>query len=176
MARLTNSQAFGKDRKKKSTSIGNGNIVSIPKGSRKSKKRVGMGPGSGLGKTATRGQKGQWARTSTFKRGFEGGQMPIHKRLPKRGFTNNFKIAYQPVNFIDITKAGLSGEITPEILKSKNIIKSAEGLVKILSFGDIKSAVTIVADAISASAKGKLEKAGGQFKLRAVKAETSQSK
>ncbi|TGL57257.1 50S ribosomal protein L15 [Leptospira ognonensis] len=167
--RIERARGFGKKRPKKSTALGNKNLIPISKGAKTSKKRVGQGPGSGMGKTSTRGSKGQRARASSMKRGFEGGQMPLHKRLPKRGFTNIFSQEFQPINLIAIAKAELSGVITPEILRSKNMIKSAEGLVKLLGTGEIKNAITITVDAFSTSAKAKVEKAGGQVIVREKK-------
>ncbi|MCZ8158121.1 MAG: 50S ribosomal protein L15 [Leptospira sp.] len=167
--RIEHARGFGKKRVKKITSLGNKNLVPIPKGAKTSKKRVGQGPGSGMGKTSTRGSKGQRARASSMKRGFEGGQMPLHKRLPKRGFTNIFSTEFQPVNLIALAKSGLSGEVTPEILEKRNLIKSSEGLIKVLGTGEITAAITITVDGVSASAKAKIEKAGGKVIVREKK-------
>ncbi|TGN18361.1 50S ribosomal protein L15 [Leptospira idonii] len=164
--RIEQGRGFGKKRAKKSTSLGNKNLVPVPAGAKTSPKRVGQGPGSGMGKTSTRGSKGQRARASSMKRGFEGGQMPLHKRLPKRGFTNIFSEVFQPVNLVALAKAGLSGEVTPAILKAKSLIKSEEGLIKVLGTGEITAAITITVDGFSASAKEKIEKAGGKVILR----------
>jgi large subunit ribosomal protein L15 len=167
--RIEPARGFGKKRAKKSTSLGNKNLIPISKGAKTSKKRVGQGPGSGMGKTSTRGSKGQRARASSMKRGFEGGQMPLHKRLPKRGFTNIFTEVFQPVNLIVIAKAGLSGEVTPAILREKRLVKSEDGLIKLLGTGEIKTAITITVDAFSTSAKEKVEKAGGKVIIREKK-------
>ncbi|MDZ4727037.1 MAG: 50S ribosomal protein L15 [Leptospira sp.] len=169
--RIEHARGFGSKRAKKTTSLGNKNLVPIPKGAKTSKKRVGQGPGSGMGKTSTRGSKGQRARASSMKRGFEGGQMPLHKRLPKRGFTNIFSQEFQPVNLLVLAKAGLSGEVTPAILRAKRLIKSEEGLIKLLGTGEITAAITITVDAVSASAKVKIEKAGGKVIIREKKKE-----
>ncbi len=152
--------------KKASGNLNTSNLIPVPKNSRKDKKRIGQGPGSGMGKTATRGQKGQKARASSMKRGFEGGQMPLKLRVPKRGFTNIFKEAFQPVNLGDIARYNLTGEITPEILASKGIVKSASNLIKILGTGDITSSLKITADACSASALEKIQSKGGTFTSR----------
>lgn len=161
-------RAFGAKRTKKSTSTGNANSIPVPQGAKTSKKRVGQGPGSGIGKTSARGQKGQKARASSMRRGFEGGQMPLHRRLPKRGFTSRNHKDFQPVNLAILAKAGLSGEVSPEILATKNIIKDSTKLIKVLGTGDITVALTITADAFSATAKEKIEKAGGKAILRTV--------
>ncbi|MDF3819057.1 50S ribosomal protein L15 [Leptospira sp. 96542] len=167
--RIEQGRGFGKKRPKKSTSLGNKNLIPVPKGATTSPKRVGQGPGSGMGKTSTRGSKGQRARAASMKRGFEGGQMPLHKRLPKRGFTNIFSEVFQPVNLVSLTKAGLSGEVTPEVLKAKKLIKSETGLIKLLGTGEITAAITITVDGFSASAKEKVEKAGGKVIKREKK-------
>lgn len=169
--RIEQGRGFGKKRPKKSTSLGNKNLVPVPKGATTSPKRVGQGPGSGMGKTSTRGSKGQRARASSMKRGFEGGQMPLHKRLPKRGFTNIFSTVFQPVNLISLSKAGLSGEVTPAVLKEKHLIKSETGLIKLLGTGEITASLSITVDAFSKSAKEKIEKAGGKVVIREKKKE-----
>jgi large subunit ribosomal protein L15 len=172
--RIKNSKAKPRNEKSNS-SLNTSNLIPIPKNSRKDKKRIGQGPGSGMGKTSTRGQKGQKARASSMKRGFEGGQMPLKLRIPKRGFTNIFKEAYQPVNLGDIERYKLTGQITPEILETKGIIKSASSLIKILGTGEISSGIQITADACSASALGKIQSKGGSFTARKVEAKVSQS-
>jgi large subunit ribosomal protein L15 len=164
--RISPKSAFGGKRTKKSTSLGNKNTVPLPKGAKTSKKRVGQGPGSGIGKTSARGQKGQKARTSSMRRGFEGGQMPLHRRLPKRGFTSTNHKEFQAVNLGLISKLGITGEITPEILKKKNVIQNVSQLIKILGDGEIKNSIQITADAFSDAAKIKIEKAGGKIILR----------
>lgn len=166
--RMNPGRAFGAKRTKNSTTTGNTNSIPLPQGAKTSKKRLGQGPGSGLGKTSGRGQKGQRARAASMRRGFEGGQMPLHRRLPKRGFTSRNHKDFQPVNLAILVKAGLSGEVTPEILEAKNIIKDSTKLIKVLGTGDISVALTIIADAFSATAKEKIEKAGGKAILRTI--------
>lgn len=132
------------------------------KGSRKNRKRVGRGPGSGMGKTSGRGSKGQKSISGySSKRGFEGGQMPLHRRLPKRGFTNIFKKEYSEVNLDRLEK------ITKKVVKLKDlkeagIIKKESERVKILGRGEISSSMTIHAHKFSRSALEKIEKAGGK--------------
>lgn len=132
------------------------------KNSRKNRKRVGRGPGSGKGKTAGRGSKGQKSNAGySRKRGFEGGQMPLHRRLPKRGFTNIFKKEYSEVNLDrlgDIKKA----EIKPADLVKAGILKKETESIKILGRGEISSAKTIHAHKFSQSAQKKIEDAGGK--------------
>lgn len=164
--RLERARAFGAPRTKKSTATGNSNSIPLPKGAKTSKKRLGQGPGSGLGKTSARGQKGQWARTSSLRAGFEGGQMPLHRRLPKRGFTSRNHKDFQPVNLSALAKSGLTGQVSPETLAEKNLIKDSSMLIKILGNGEISSSLEITADGFSASAKEKIEKAGGKAILR----------
>jgi len=132
------------------------------KNSRKNKKRVGRGPGSGYGKTAGRGSKGQKSRSGySRKRGFEGGQMPIHRRLPKRGFTNIFKKEYSEVN-LDRLGNIKKAEIKPVDLVEAGILKKETVSVKILGRGEISSAKTIHAHKFSQSALKKIEDAGGK--------------
>jgi large subunit ribosomal protein L15 len=131
-------------------------------GSRKQDKRRGRGPGSGQGKTAGRGHKGQKSIAGySRKRGFEGGQMPLHRRLPKRGFTNIFKTEYTEINLVDLAK--LAGrEIGPKELRAAGLIKKEAERVKILGRGEISASKTIQAHKFSRSAQEKIEKAGGQ--------------
>ncbi|HEU5171577.1 MAG TPA: 50S ribosomal protein L15 [Gemmatimonadales bacterium] len=130
-------------------------------GSSQSRKRVGRGPGSGLGKTAGRGHKGHKARTGgSTNPGFEGGQMPIYRRLPKRGFTNPFKVVAQPVNLRQLAK--LPGpEVNPETLYTAGLIGKPGAPVKLLGTGDAGRAYTVRGVAVSASARAKIEAAGG---------------
>jgi large subunit ribosomal protein L15 len=151
---------------KKEKAINGFNLIPVPENSRKERKRIGQGPGSGMGKTSTRGQKGQKARASSMKRGFEGGQMPLKLRVPKRGFTNIFKEVFQPVNIGDISRYKLSGEVTPEQLEQKGIIKDSTRLIKILGTGDLDAQIKITADACSASAMEKIKSKGGSFTPR----------
>ena len=136
------------------------------KGSVKNKKRVGRGHGSGSGKSAGRGNKGAGQR-SGFKRRpwFEGGQMSLARRLPKRGFTNIFKSEYQIVNVSSLNKIDIE-LITAENLKEKGLIKSISLPVKILGSGEIEKKVIVEANAFSKSAKKKIEKSGGSCKLQ----------
>ena len=135
-------------------------LTPVP-GSTKNRKRVGRGHGSGLGKSAGRGDKGAGQR-SGFKRRpwFEGGQMPLARRLPRRGFTNLFKKEFQIVNLDAIDALGLD-TINPQILAKHGLVRSALKPVKILGDGEIKSKLDVTATAFSNSAKEKIEKAGG---------------
>ena len=133
-----------------------------PKKANTGKKRVGRGMGSGMGKTSTRGHKGQRSRSgSHMMRGFEGGQMPLHRRLPKRGFTNIFRVEYTIVNLARIAALGVT-EIALEDYKKLGLASSKKALIKILGNGDLKSAVTLHAHKFSKSATEKIEKAGGK--------------
>lgn len=133
-----------------------------PKKANIGRKRVGRGMGSGMGKTATRGHKGQGSRSGTsMMRGFEGGQMPLHRRLPKRGFTNIFRTEYTVVNLDRI--AGLDvKEIGLDDYRKLGLASSKKALIKILGSGELKKAVTIHAHKFSKSAAEKIEKAGGK--------------
>lgn len=131
-------------------------------GSRKPSKRVGRGPGSGHGKTSSRGQKGQRSRSgATMVPGFEGGQMPLQRRLPKRGFKNIFKVYYQVVNVSDFEDFDAGAVVTAEQLKASGKIKTTRRPVKILGNGELNKSLTIRADRFSQSAKQKIEAAGG---------------
>lgn|SRR5690625_6798047 len=137
-----------------------------PAGSNRSRKRVGRGPGSGHGKTSGRGQKGQKARSGDrIPAWFEGGQMPLQRRLPKRGFTNPFRREYAIVNLRDLE--GLEEEeITLEVLQSHRLVDLGRGrLVKILGDGAVNRKYTVQAHAVSASAREKIEAAGGSIEL-----------
>jgi large subunit ribosomal protein L15 len=139
--------------------------IRAPKGSSQKRKRVGRGMGSGMGKTSTRGHKGQRSRSgSRMLRGFEGGQMPLHRRLPKRGFTNIFKKEYTVVNLGRLAELAL-GEITPEILFQRGILKNKNGMVKILGVGELRNAVTVRAHKFSQSAQQKISQAGGKAEV-----------
>jgi large subunit ribosomal protein L15 len=133
-----------------------------PKKANSNKKRVGRGMGSGMGKTSTRGHKGQGSRSgSSLMRGFEGGQMPLHRRLPKRGFTNIFRTEYTVLNLDRLVELGES-ELTIEFFASKGLLKKNEGLLKVLGNGELKKAITVHAHKFSKSAQEKIEKAGGK--------------
>jgi large subunit ribosomal protein L15 len=140
-------------------------------GARKKRMRVGRGIGSGKGKTSGRGVKGQKARTGVRLGGFEGGQMPLHRRLPKRGFTNLFRTRYQIVNTgriqsaLDEGRIGSGDVITAEVLHSVGLIRSSSKPVRLLAKGDITSAVTLSLNSASASAVAAVEKAGGKVNL-----------
>ena len=129
--------------------------IRAPKGSSEKRKRVGRGMGSGMGKTSTRGHKGQRSRSgSRMMRGFEGGQMPLHRRLPKRGFVNIFKKEYTVVNLSRLAELGET-TVTPEVLYKAGILKKKGGMVKVLGNGEITTAVTVHAHKFSESATGK---------------------
>jgi large subunit ribosomal protein L15 len=133
-----------------------------PKKANTGRKRVGRGMGSGMGKTSTRGHKGQGSRTgSSLMRGFEGGQMPLHRRLPKRGFTNIFRTEYTVVNLDRIADLGVS-EIALDDYRKLGLASSKKALIKILGSGELTSAITIHAHKFSKSATEKIEKAGGK--------------
>ncbi len=134
------------------------------KGATHKRKRLGRGPGSGHGKTAGRGNKGFWSRSgSSQKRGFEGGQMPLHRRVPKRGFTNIFRKEFAEVN-VDVLAAHFSAGSTvgPEELKSSRVIRKMLHGVKVLGRGEIAHALTVRAHRFSAEARRKIEAAGGK--------------
>ena len=134
-----------------------------PKNANTGRKRVGRGMGSGMGKTSTRGHKGQRSRSgSHMMRGFEGGQMPLHRRLPKRGFTNIFRTEYTVVNLDRIAALESISEITQDDYKKLGLASSKKALIKILGSGELTSAVTIHAHKFSKSAQEKIEKAGGK--------------
>jgi large subunit ribosomal protein L15 len=131
-------------------------------GARKSRHRVGRGPGSGRGKTSTRGQKGLKSRSGArLIPGFEGGQMPLQRRLPKRGFKNIFKVYYQVVNVADVGDFEPGTMVTPELLQARGKIKSTRRPVKILGTGNLTTSLTIQADKFSQAARQKIVAAGG---------------
>ena len=135
-----------------------------PRGSTKPGKRKGRGPGSNLGKTAGRGQKGQYAR-SKVRRGFEGGQMPLHRRLPRRGFKNPFRKVYAIINLGDLDqRKGLQGidEIDPQVLLDKGVVRKKNLKIKVLGKGDLNRPLKIKAHRFSRSAVEKLKAAGGE--------------
>ena len=135
--------------------------LSPAEGSTQSRKRVGRGPGSGLGKTSCKGNKGHKARTGgATNPGFEGGQMPMYRRLPKRGFTNPFRVEAQVVNLLDLKKVS-AAEVSPETLYSAGLIGKPDSPVKLLGTGDADRAYTVRGVALSAPARAKIEAAGG---------------
>ncbi len=141
--------------------------LSSPQGARHSKKRVGRGTSSGMGKTSTRGHKGQWARSGGGVRpGFEGGQTPLFRRLPKRGFTNaRFRQTYAVVNLEQLNELPENTVVTPDLLLEKRIVRSLQDGVKILGKGELTVKLSVQAHAFSASAKEKIEAVGGNAEV-----------
>ena len=138
-------------------------------GSRKARKRVGRGPGSGHGKTSSRGHKGLKARSGGKPpAGFEGGQMPLQRRLPKRGFTNIFRVEYQVVNVKDLQNFVAQTVVTPALLQAAGKIKSVKKPIKILAEGELSVSLTIQADKFSQAAKQKIVAAGGTAEERSA--------
>jgi len=136
------------------------------KGARKNRKRLGRGEGSGLGVTAGRGNKGYGSRSGSKKRSwFEGGQMPIQRRLPKFGFTNIHKKEFQVINVEDLENIKKKDNITPDVLFENGLIRKKSVPVKLLGNGELKSKVTIKVDAVSKTAREKIEKQGGSVTL-----------
>jgi large subunit ribosomal protein L15 len=136
-----------------------------PKNANSNKKRVGRGMGSGMGKTSTRGHKGQGSRSgSSLMRGFEGGQMPLHRRLPKRGFTNIFRTEYTVLNLDRIAEMG-EDELTYEKMVYLKLVRKRNALVKVLGIGELTVAITVHAHKFSKTAQEKIEKAGGKAVL-----------
>ncbi len=143
-----------------------GNLSPAP-GSNTKKKRLGRGPGSGMGKTAARGGKGQTARKGGgIRAGFEGGQTPLYRRLPKRGFTNPFRIEYNILNISLLEKFEAGTKITVAFLKEKGMIRYPTFPVKLLGNGELKKKFTIAVDKVSSSAKIAIEKAGGSVEIK----------
>lgn len=135
-----------------------------PEGSRKKRKRLGRGPGSGLGKTSGKGHKGRKARSGgTVARGFEGGQMPLQRRLPKRGFKNPFRKEWTVVNVGSLEAFDNGAVVDVEALAAEGLIKKVDDGVKILGKGEVTKKLTVRAHSISAGALAKIEKAGGTF-------------
>ncbi|MBL7190961.1 50S ribosomal protein L15 [bacterium] len=136
--------------------------IKFAEGSRRKRKRLGRGQGSGRGGTSTKGHKGQRCRSGAKRRSwFEGGQMPIQRRLPKGGFTNIFRQEFQIVNISQLSRLE-DNEISPETLKARGLIKKITEPVKLLGDGEINRAVKITVNAVSQSAKTKIESAGGE--------------
>ena len=135
-----------------------------PKGATRNRKRVGRGPGSGLGKTSGRGSKGAQSRSGYHKkRGFEGGQMPLHRRVPKRGFHNPFRVEYAVVNLDDLAARFEAGTvITPDVLRAARLVTTKQK-IKVLARGDISIALTIKAHKFSGKAAEKITAAGGSI-------------
>ncbi len=140
--------------------------LSPAEGARKRKKRVGRGPGSGHGKTSCRGHKGQKARSGGGPApGFEGGQMPLHRRLPKRGFTNIFRVEYATVNLRDLERFEANSIIDVDALKQAGLVKRVKDGVKLLGSGEINKPLTVKVHKASISARQKIESAGGKVVL-----------
>ena len=138
------------------------NNLKPKKGARHAKKRVGRGPGSGHGKTAARGEKGQKSRSGySGKRGFEGGQMPLHRRIPKRGFTNIFKKDYAVVNVSDLERFDSGATVDETTLRQAGLVKGQHDGVKVLGDGELSKKLTVTATKFSKSAREIIEKAGG---------------
>jgi large subunit ribosomal protein L15 len=138
------------------------NNLKPKKGARHAKKRVGRGPGSGHGKTSGRGEKGQKSRSGySGKRGFEGGQMPLHRRLPKRGFTNIFKKDYAVVNVSDLERFDNGASVDEAMLRQAGLVKGSHDGVKVLGDGELSKKLTVSATKFSKSAREIIEKAGG---------------
>ena len=137
-----------------------------PKGSRRNRKRVGRGPGSGTGKTAGRGHKGQKARASakTFP-GFEGGQMPLQRRLPKRGFTPLSRTLYSIINVADLAYFEPGTEVTPQLLADEGFVRQGAARVKILGDGDLDVVLKVAAHKFSKAAEAKITQCGGSVEV-----------
>ena len=142
-------------------------LNTLSPGGRKSRKRVGRGPGSGTGKTAGRGEKGQKSRSGYSRRaGFEGGQMPLNRRLPKRGFRHETRFPMAVVNLDAIEKSFDAGaDVTPEAVVNKGLASPEKGGLKVLGRGEVTKKFNVTANAISASAKEKIEAAGGSVTI-----------
>jgi len=136
------------------------------KGSRKKHVRVGRGIGTKLGRTSGKGNKGQKSRRGySRRRGFEGGQMPLHRRIPKRGFRNPFGVTYSIVNLEELNVFPAGETVTPELLRAHGFVRRATDPIKVLGDGELTTKLTIHAHAFSASAKEKIAKAGGTFEV-----------
>jgi len=146
------------------------NNLRPPKGAKHPRKRVGRGMGSGHGKTASRGSKGAQSRSGfRYKRGFEGGQMPLHRRVPKRGFHNPFRVEYAVVNLDTLAEVFDAGsEVTPDVLRERGLVRESNVPVKVLGRGDIAKKLTIKAHKFSGSAAKKIEAAGGSAEVLAT--------
>ena len=137
-----------------------------PSGSRKKRKRIGCGPGSGHGTTATRGNKGTQSRTgNTRKAHYEGGQMPLQRRLPKRGFTNIFRVEFQVINVSDLDRFEANATVDIETLLQSGLVRNLNHKIKLLADGELKKPLKVTVHACSAKAKEAVEKAGGQVNL-----------
>jgi large subunit ribosomal protein L15 len=146
------------------------NNLRPPKGAKHPKKRLGRGMGSGHGKTASRGTKGAQSRSGfRFKRGFEGGQTPIHRRLPKRGFHNPFRVEYAVVNLDTLAEVFEAGSaVTPDVLRERGLVRVSNVPIKVLGRGDVTKALTVRAHKFSESAVQKITAAGGAAEVIAL--------
>ncbi len=143
------------------------NTITPALGATKTRKRVGRGPGSGLGKTSGRGENGQKSRSGySHKPGFEGGQLPLYRRLPKRGFTNaRFKVEYAVINLDDLNKFDNGAVVTPELLKEMGLLKNQLDGVKVLGNGTLEKKLTVKANKFSSKAQAEIEKLGGKVEV-----------
>jgi large subunit ribosomal protein L15 len=142
------------------------NELSPAKGARKNKRRVGRGPGSGRGKTAGRGHKGQKSRSGgSIPAWFEGGQLPLTRRLPIKGFKNPTRKEYEVVNLSDLERSGLEGEVTIAVLRAAGVVTRSRKPVKVLGMGEVTRALDLKVNAVSAKAREKIEAAGGTIEL-----------
>lgn len=142
------------------------NELSPAKGARKNRKRVGRGTGSGLGKTSGRGHKGQKSRSGgNIPAWFEGGQLPLTRRLPIKGFTNYTRREYEVVNLSDLERSGLEGTVTIAVLRAAGIVTRSRKPVKVLAMGEVTKALDLKVNAVSAKAREKIEAAGGTIEL-----------
>ncbi len=141
-----------------------------PQGARRKRKRIGRGEGSGTGVTAGRGHKGAKSRSGfKRKRGFEGGQMPLHRRVPKRGFHNPFRVEYAVVNLDTLAARFDEGaEVTPELLRARRIVRRSRALIKVLGRGELSKKLTVRAHRFSAAASQAIAAAGGQVEVLAA--------
>jgi large subunit ribosomal protein L15 len=136
-------------------------------GAKRGRKRIGRGPGSGTGKTAGKGHKGQKSRSGYSRRyGFEGGQMPLVRRLPKRGFTNIFRVEFQVVNLRDLERVFADGDtVSPESLTEKGLVRGGKRLIKVLGDGELSKKLAVQVHKFSNSARAGIEKAGGSCEV-----------
>jgi large subunit ribosomal protein L15 len=142
------------------------NDLSPATGSKKRKKRLGRGPGSGHGGTSCKGHKGQKARSgASIRPGFEGGQMPLHRRIPKRGFNNIFKKEYEIINIRDLYRFETTPEVDVEVLKKSGLIKSGKNLIKLLGDGDVSFPIHVKVNRATRTAIEKIESSGGKVEL-----------
>lgn len=142
------------------------NELKPAEGARKKKRRVGRGQGSGRGGTSGRGHKGQKSRSGgSIPAWFEGGQMPLARRLPMKGFTSMSRKTFEVINVCDLERSGLEGEVTVDVLRASGVVRGTRGKVKVLANGEITRAITLKVNAVSAKAREKVEAAGGTIEL-----------